>query len=102
MFDWRFAMVPVRQDKSPQELRLSAKVAKDGKVVQRILGIALILDGSGRGEAASLAGLDPQTLARASEHASEGVQHYNADGIAGLKDRTSPGRPPKLTREPVS
>ena len=85
-------MVPVRQDKSPQELRLSAKVAKDGKVVQRILGIALILDGSGRGEAASLVGLDPQTLARA-------VEHYNADGIAGLKDRTSPGRPPKLTRE---
>jgi transposase len=92
MFDWRFAMVPVRQDKSPQELRLSAKVAKDGKVVQRVLGIALILDGRGRSEAASLVGLDPQTLARA-------VQHYNADGIAGLSDRTSPGRPPKLTRE---
>jgi len=85
-------MVPVRQDKSPQELRLSAKAAKDGKVVQRLLGIALILDGRGRSEAASLVGLDPQSLARA-------VQHYNADGIAGLKDRTSPGRPPKLTRE---
>jgi transposase len=85
-------MVPVRRDKSPQELRLSAKVAKDGKVVQRLLGIAFILDGSGRGEAASLVGLDPQTLARA-------VQHYNADGIAGLSDRTSPGRPAKLTRE---
>ena len=41
-------MVPVRQDKSPQELRLSAKAAKDGKVVQRLLGIALILDGRGR------------------------------------------------------
>src|SRR6185312_6035679 len=64
----------------------------DGKVVQRLLGIALILDGRGRSEAASLVGLDPQTLARA-------VQHYNADGIAGLKDRTSPGRPPKLTDE---
>src|SRR3954454_10031400 len=62
------------------------------KVVQRVLGIALILDGRGRSEAASLVGLDPQTLARA-------VQHYNADGIAGLSDRTSPGRPPKLTRE---
>ncbi len=85
-------MVPVRQDKRAQELRLSAKAAKDGKVVQRLLGIALILDGRGRSEAASLVGLDPQTLARA-------VQHYNADGIAGLKDRTSPGRPPKLTRE---
>jgi hypothetical protein len=64
-------MAPVRQDKSPQELRLSAKVAKDGKVVQRVLGIALILDGRGRSEAASLVGLDPQTLARA-------VQHYGA------------------------
>jgi hypothetical protein len=38
-------------------------------VVQRILGIALILDGRGRSEAASLVGLDPQSLARA-------VQHY--------------------------
>jgi transposase len=85
-------MVPVRQDKKPQELRQLAKAAKDGKVVQRILGIALILDGRGRSEAASLVGLDPQSLARA-------VQHYNADGIAGLKDRTSPGRPPKLTDE---
>src|SRR3954464_5800889 len=34
--------------------------------------------------------LDPKSLARA-------VQHYNADGIAGLKDRTSPGRPPNTT-----
>ncbi len=85
-------MVPVRQDKSAEELRLSAKAAKDGKVVQRLLGIALILDGRGRREAALLVGLDPQALARA-------VQHYNADGIAGLTDRTSPGRPPKLTCE---
>ena len=85
-------MVPVRQDKSPQELRLSAKGTKDGKVVQRVLGIVLILDGRGRSEAASLVGLGPQTLARA-------VEHYNADGIAGLSDRTSPGRPPKLTAE---
>src|SRR3954452_9108860 len=92
MVVWRCAMVPVRQDKSPQELRLSAKVAKDGKVVQRILGIALILDGRERSEAASLVGLGPQTLARA-------VERYNADGIAGLSDRTSPGRPPKLTPE---
>ena len=85
-------MVPVRQDKKPQELRQLAKAAKDGKVVQRLLGIALILDGRGRSEAASLVCLDPQSLARA-------VQRYNADGIAGLKDRTSPGRPPKLTCE---
>lgn len=84
-------MVPVRQDKSPQELRLSVKGATDGKAVQRILGIALVLDGRARGEAASLVGLDPQTLARA-------VEHYNAEGVAGLTDRTSPGRPPKLTR----
>ena len=85
-------MVPVRQDKSPRELRLSVKAAKDGKVVQRLLGIALILDGRGRGEAASLVGLDRQNLARA-------VHRYNADGIAGLKDRMSPGRPAKLTQE---
>src|SRR3954463_1179843 len=92
MVVWRCAMVPVRQDKSPQELRLSAKVAKDGKVVQRILGIALILDGRERSEAASLVGLGPQTLAR-------GVEAYNAGGIAGLSDRTSPGRPSQLAPE---
>ena len=43
-------MVPVRQDNKPQELRQLAKAATDGKVVQRILGIALILDGRGRSE----------------------------------------------------
>ena len=73
-------MVPVRQDKSAEELRLLAKATKDGKVVQRLLGIALILDGRGRREAALLVGLDPQSLARA-------VQHYNADGIAGQGNR---------------
>ena len=83
-------MIPVRQDKDAQGLRLLARLEKVGKVVLRLLGIAHILDGRGREESASLVGLAARDLTRA-------VKRYNAEGIAGLKDRTIPGRPSKLT-----
>ncbi|HWJ19532.1 MAG TPA: IS630 family transposase [Geobacterales bacterium] len=85
-------MIAVRQDQGAQGLRLAARLEKMGKVVLRLLGIAHILDGRGRAESAALVGLEPQSLARA-------VDRYNAEGIAGLKDRTIPGRPCKLSSE---
>jgi transposase len=85
-------MIAVRQDEGAQGLRLAARLEKAGKVVLRLLGIAHILDGRGREESAALVGLPPRNLARA-------VARYNAEGIAGLKDRTSPGRPSKLSAE---
>src|SRR5664279_4719012 len=85
-------MIAVRQDEGAQGLRLVARLEKVGKVVLRLLGIAHILDGRGREESAAVVGLPPRNLARA-------VARYNAEGIGGLKDRTSPGRPSRLTLE---
>ncbi len=85
-------MIPVRQDSDAQHLRLLARVEKAGKMVRRLLGIAHILDGRSRQEAAELVGLPPRDLTRA-------VKRYNAAGVAGLRDRTIPGRPCRLTPE---
>jgi transposase len=49
------------------------------------------LKGYTRGEAASC-GIDRQTLR-------DWVIRYNAQGVAGLSDRTSPGPKPRLTPE---
>jgi hypothetical protein len=84
--------VPVRQDKRPQELRLLAKAAKDGKVVQRVLGITLILDRT-RAERSGFAGWS-------------GSADFGPGGAAlqcrwdcRVERPDEPGRPPKLTDE---
>jgi transposase len=59
-------------------------------MVRRLLAIALVLDGRCRDEAASLNGMTGQTLR-------DWVHRYNAEGVAGLRSRTGPGRPPFLT-----
>lgn len=85
-------MIPVRQDSDAQGLRLLAGLEKAGKVVRRLLGMAHILDGRSRQEAADLVGLAPRDLRRA-------VKRYNAEGVDGLRDRKIPGRPSRLTPE---
>jgi transposase len=62
---------------------------RDGAVVRRLLGIALVLEGHPREAAARLNGMDRQTLR-------DWAHRYNADGVAGLSSRRSPGRPPAL------
>jgi len=59
-------------------------------VVRRLLAIARLLEGHSREEAARLTGMDRQTLR-------DWVHRYNADGVAGLSSRCSPGRPPALS-----
>ena len=49
----------------------------------------MVLDGRSRTEAAESCGMDRQTLR-------DWVHRYNAEGLAGLADRPSPGRPPLL------
>ena len=81
-----------RSDHTGAQLRaLSAKCADSGQV-RRMLALAMVLDGWPRGEAASLSGMDRQTLC-------DWVRRYNASGIEGLKTRKSPGQAPRLTRE---
>jgi transposase len=55
-----------------------------------MLAIANALDGLSRAEAARLAGMERQALRDA-------VVRYNAEGLAGLRDRPKPGRPPRLS-----
>jgi transposase len=55
-----------------------------------MLALALVLEGSSREEAARHAGMDRQTLR-------DWVHRYNAEGLAGLRDRPRSGRRPRLT-----
>ncbi len=85
--------VPItRLDRSALDLRREASRCSDGAVVRRLLAIALVLEGRPRTEAAEACGMDRQTLR-------DWVHHYNEEGIEGLSNRRSPGRPTQLTAE---
>ena len=88
--------VPVtRLDRSATDLRREASRCRDGAVVRRLLAIALVLEGLPRTEAAEACGMDRQTRR-------DWVHHYNADGMDGLFNRRSPGRPALLTAEQLA
>ena len=78
-----------RDEYSAPALRELAAGTRDGAVVRRLLGIALILEGHPREEAARLSGMDRQTLR-------DWAHRYNAEGVTGLSSRCSPGRPAAL------
>src|SRR5918994_933510 len=84
------AAVAIRTDIEAGELRRLARQETDGRVAARLLGLANVLDGMRRAEAARAAGMDRQTLR-------DWVIRFNADGIAGLSDQPRSGRPPWLT-----
>lgn len=79
-----------RPDYTACELRREA--ARSGNVAQarRLLALALVLEGVSRTEAATICGMDRQTLR-------DWVHRYNAEGIAGLLDRKSSGPEPRLS-----
>jgi len=82
----------VRQDISAVVLRKKARQEKDGKVVARLFGIAAVLDGISRGEAARQAGMNRQTLC-------DWIHQYNDKGVEGLRDRPKGHAPRALTPE---
>jgi transposase len=57
-----------------------------------MLALALVLEGGSREAAARAAGMDRQTLR-------DWVHRYNAEGLAGLRDRRRPGPRPRLSPE---
>jgi transposase len=57
-----------------------------------MLALAMVLEGHARDEAARLTGMDRQTLR-------DWVHRYHAKGLAGLVDRSAPGRRPSLPPE---
>jgi len=88
--------VPItRADLSAAELRREAARSHDADAARRLLAIALVLDGYDRASAARLCGMDRQTLR-------DWIWRYNADGVDGLVDRHSSGRPTRLTTEQLA
>ena len=78
--------VPIAAERTPAELRALARRERDGRVSARLLALANALDGMSRDAAARAAGMDRQTLR-------DWVHRYNAEGVAGLRDRPRRGRP---------
>src|SRR4051794_41887569 len=83
--------VAIAKERTPAELRALARRERDGRVSSRLLALANALDGMRRDEAARAAGMDRQTLR-------DWVHRYNAEGVAGLRDRPPP-RPPRAPDE---
>src|SRR3954454_12671279 len=79
-----------RKEPGAGDLRGEARRCRDGAGSRRMLALALVLEGSSREEAARHAGMDRQTLR-------DWVHRYNAEGLAGLRDRPRSGRRPRLT-----
>ena len=87
-----FAMgqaIPVRTDYTVGEVRRFAQRAKDAAQARRLLAIAAVLEGASREEAATIGGMDRQTLR-------DWVIRFNEQGPDGLINIPSPGVPPKL------
>ena len=81
-----------RRDHSAAALRSEAARAHDANAARRMLALAMVLEGHARDKAARLTGMDRQTLR-------DWVHRYNAEGLAGLVDRSAPGRRPSLSPE---
>src|SRR5262249_18283056 len=71
------------------EVRRFAQRAKDAAQARRLLAIAAVLDGASREEAATIGGMDRQTLR-------DWVIRFNEQGPDGRINIPSPGVPPKL------
>ena len=76
-----------RTELTASELRTAAGRTKDARAARRMLAISLVLEGADRTTAAETSGMDRQTLR-------DRVHRYNAEGLAGLVNRTVPPRRP--------
>lgn len=82
----------IRTDLSADDLRREVGRISDGRVVRRVLAIAMVLDGMDRKTAAEACGMDRQTLR-------DWVHRYNAEGLEGLSNRKGGGARPRLSPE---
>jgi transposase len=89
------AVAVTRLELDAGDLRREAQRCRDAKAARRMLALALILEGASREDAARHAGMDRQTLR-------DWVHRYNAEGLAGLRDRPHPGPTPRLTPEQLA
>lgn len=86
------AVAITRTELDAAGLRRAAAQTDDADAARRMLGLALILDGYSRQEAAEMSGMDRQTLR-------DWVHRYNEFGLPGLSNRVPPGAKPRLTPE---
>lgn len=86
------ARLPVSNHLSAEDLEAAAKAEPVGRVRARILAIRHLWRGHSLADTAGLFGLR-ETQVRAYLH------RYNAEGLAGLRDRPHPGARPKLDAE---
>ena len=77
---------------SPAELRAAALAADTMRERKRGLAIAHVMEGMSRVEAGRLTDQADQAV-------KDAIKRYNAEGLAGLKDRPHTGRPRKLEAE---
>jgi transposase len=84
------APIDVHGNFTSDQLREIAEQLPDRSHARRVRAIAAILDGKTRAEAASIGGMERQTLR-------DWVHRFNTDGPDGLKNLRPTGRPPKLT-----
>ena len=84
-----------RDDFDAAGFRRQAARTRDSDVARRLLALALIAEGKSRAEAATIAGMDRQTLR-------DWVRRYNELGVDGLGNLPRGGRRSRLTAEQTS
>jgi transposase len=84
--------IAVRTDFTSGEVRQFAKRSRNAAQARRLLAIAAVLDGASREDAATIGGMDRQTLR-------DWVIRFNEQGPDGLVNIPSPGAPAKLDDE---
>jgi transposase len=82
--------IRLRTDYDAALVREAARGAGDAAQVRRLLAIAAIYDGMTRSAAATVGGMDRQTLR-------DWVHRFNAEGPGGLVDRKAPGASRRLS-----
>ncbi len=84
-----------RRDIPASDLRRFARQLETGREACRLLAITMVLEGVSRSEASAANGMDVQTPR-------DWVLRYNADGVAGLRDRGGQGRRPALSADQLA
>src|SRR5690242_2343401 len=79
-----------RRELGAGEPRREAGRCREARAARRMLALALVLEGSSREAAARAGGMDRQTLR-------DRAHRYDAEGLAGLRDRRRPGPRPRPT-----
>ncbi len=87
--------VALQMDYDAVRVRQAARSVKDGSQARRLLSIAAVYEGKPWSEAASLGGMDRQTLR-------DWIHRFNAEGTDGMANRKASGAPRKLTAAQMS